>query len=286
MFEGDQNKKKTDTECGLRLFARLQSEKRPTIVGLSPEIIPQYGPRPGEVIEICGESGTGKTIHLMELIARTIIPIEYGGKGAGVIVIDTNSNFHVPLLLPRIIEKHLIHNRSLACQTTDTEMACQSTEDLQAATNNVSDLVFDAMKKIMFFKCYSGAELDLTLLYCTNHLTANPQISLVVVDSIATFYWSELSEPPIRMETYLRKKVKELRRLIDECKIVAIYTRPAEFGSPTTTYDELVDYKIHLKQTKSSKECREARNFYSSQQCSRRFFINGFGIQWISSSQQ
>lgn len=277
MSEFEPNKRKLDTECGLVLLARLQSKKRPTIVSLSPEIIPHYGPKPGEIVEICGESGTGKTMHLMELIAQTVIPTEFGGKGAGAIVIDTNSNFHVPFLLPKIIEKHLIHNRTLACLSTDTE-------DLQAATHNVPDIVLDAMKKIMFFKCYSGTELNLTLLYCTHNLTANSNISLVAVDSIATFYWSDLPDPPIRMETYLRRKLNELRKLTDEFKVVAIYTRPTEFGNTASTYDEQIDYKIHLKHAKGPNEYREARNFYSNQQCSRRFLINNFGIQWISSS--
>lgn len=267
------------TESGLKLFASLQSKKRTTIVNLSPEIIPCFGPRQGEIVEISGESGAGKTIHLLELIAQTIIPVEFGGKGASVIVIDTNSNFHVPFLLPRIIEKHLIHNRSLVCPSTDTE-------DLAAAVHNVGDIALECMKKITFFKCYSGTEYDLTLLYCTNHLTKNTSFSLIVVDSIATFYWSEFSdEKPIRMDTYLRQRVQELRKLTDEFKVVAIYTRPSEFGSnPTVTGEQHADYKIQLKHNKTSKELREAHNYYSNGHLSRRFSINNFGIQWMSSN--
>lgn len=175
----EQSKSKIDTECGLKLYTRLQSKKRVTIENLSPEIIPSFGPRPGEIVEIAGESGTGKTIHLMELIAQTIIPTEFGGKGASVIVIDTNSNFHVPLLLPKIIEKHLIHHSALACPSTDTE-------DLQAATHNVADIALESMKKITFFKCYSGLEYKLTLLYCKNTLTNNASIKTYLWTNVAT----------------------------------------------------------------------------------------------------
>ncbi|XP_055316418.1 DNA repair protein XRCC2 [Sitodiplosis mosellana] len=274
-----EKKFKLDTECGINLYTRLQSKKRATIENLSPEIIPSYGPRPGEIVEISGESGTGKTIHLMELIARTIIPVEFGGKGASVIVIDTNSNFHVPFLLPKIIEKHLIHHRTLACPSTDTE-------DLQAATHNIADIVLESMQRITFFKCFSGTEYKLILLYCTNHLTANASISLLVVDSIATFYWSEFTdEKPIRMDMYLQQRVQELRQLTNEFKVVATYTRPAEFGSTSTvTSEQHADYKIQLKHTKTPKQWREARNYYSNQQSSRPFSINSFGIQWLSST--
>lgn len=278
MSDGDQGKLNIDRESGLKLLTRLQSRKRPSIVNLSPEIIPSFGPKPGELLEISGESGTGKTIQLMELIAQTIIPVEFGGKGASVIVIDTNSNFHVPYLMPRIIEKHVIHNRTQVCQSTDTEI-------LQEVTHNVKDIVLDAMKKIEFFKCYSGTEYELTLLYCTNLLTTNTNISLIVVDSIATFYWSDFSDQqPIRMDTYLKRRVQELHKLTDEFKVVAIYTRPAEFGNSTTPPNcQQIEYKIQLKHIKMPTELREARNFYSNQQSSRQFTINEFGIEWMSS---
>lgn len=270
---------KISSECGVKLLSRLQSKKRPSIVSLSPEIIPSFGPKPGEILEISGECGTGKTILLMDLIAQTIIPTEYGGKGASVIVIDTNSNFHVPFLLPRIIEKHVIHNRTSICPSTDTE-------DLKAVTDNVENIVLDAMKKMLLFKCYSATDYELTLLFCTNHLTTNSSVSMIVIDSISTFYWSEFSdEHKIRMDTYLRRRIKELQKLTDEFKIVAIYTRPTEFNTNIlTTYEQLIDYKIQLKHSRTANEVREAVNFYSNQQFTRRFSINKFGIKWLSSS--
>lgn len=281
MFDPDPNRVQPDTECGVKLFTRLLSKKRPSIVSLSPEIIPLSGPKPGNVVEINGESGTGKTIHLMELIAQTIIPTDFGGKGAAAIVIDTNSNFHVPYLMPRIIEKHIIHHRTSLCQSTDTE-------DLQAAVQNVEDIVLEAMKKIQLFKCYSSNEYGLTLVYITNYLTTNTSVSLLAVDSLSTFYWSEMAEreQPIRMDTYHHRKVQELRNLVNEFKLVAIYTRPADFGSNSMSQDALIDYKIQLTYMKTPNECRIARNHFAGQQSSRRFSINNFGINWISSSSQ
>ncbi|XP_031617402.1 DNA repair protein XRCC2-like [Contarinia nasturtii] len=282
MFDGsDQSKSKVDTECGIKLLTRILSKKRPTLVNLSPEIFPIDSPKPGEIFEISGDSGSGKTTNLMELIARTVIPLEFGGKGASVIVIDTNSNFHVSLLLPVIIEKHVIYNRTSSCQSTDTEV-------LVDATSNVSAIVLDAMKKIVFFKCYSSTEYELTLLYCSNYLLTNTNVSLIVVDSIATFYWSDFSEQQlIRMDTYLRRRVQELRKLTDEFKVVIAYTRPMEFGSNSTAMSyQQANYKIQLKPAKANDEWREARNYYSNQQISRRFSINDFGIKWMSSIHQ
>lgn len=279
MCDDDQSKLKFPTECGIKLCTRLQSQKRTTLENLSPEIIPSSGPRQGEIIEISGDSCTGKTIHTMELIAQTVLPQDFGGKGACVMVIDTNSNFHVPFLLPKIIEKHLIHHRTLACSETDTE-------NLQAAITNIADIALETMKKITFFKCYSATEYRLVLLYCKNHLTMNSNISLIVVDSIATFYWNEFcDERPIRMDTYLRQRLQEIRQLTDEFKVVAIYTRPAEFGNISIlTNEQYADYKIQLKHINAPIESREAKIFYANQQLSRRFSINDFGVQWMSTS--
>lgn len=286
MSEFDQNRAKLDTECGLKLFTRLASKKRPSLLSLSPEIMPGDGPKPGEIVEISGESGAGKTMYTMDLIAQAIIPKEYGGKGATAIVIDTNSNFHVSDQMARFVEKHIFHHRSLACPAADTEMLQNDTE-----VRNIDNIVFDVLKKIQFFKCYSGKEYELTLLYCINVLMTNTNVSLLVVDSISTFYWSDLSEreQPIRMETYLRRKVQEIRNLVDEYKLVAIYTRPQEFGNFTSAKDDLIDYKIHLKYTNDQSDrtdqsvTREAHNYFFGKQLSRKFVINNHGIEWQSS---
>lgn len=289
MSDFDQNRAKLDTECGLKLLTRLTSKKRPSLLGLSPEIMPVDGPKPAEIVEICGESGTGKTMHTMDLIAQAIIPVAYGGKGATAIVIDTNSNFHVPDRMARFVEKHILYHRSMACAAADTEMLQMDT-DIQ----NIDNIVFEVLKNIQIFKCYTAKEYELSLLYCTNALMTNRNVSLLVVDSISTFYWTELGdrEPPIRMDTYLRRKVQELRNLVDEFKLVAIYTRPTEFGNFTTAKDDLIDYKIHLKYVKDPMDqpdqgepvARVAHNYHADRKLSRKFVINDHGIEWLSSS--
>lgn len=290
MSNFDQNRAKLDTECGLKLLSRLTSKKRPSLLRLSPEIMPEDGPKPGEIIEMCGEGGTGKTMHTMDSIAQAVIPKKYGGKGATAIVIDTNSNFHVPDRMARFIEKHIFHHRSTVHPAADTEMLQNDTE-----LQNIDSIVFEVLKRIQFFKCYSAKEYELTLLYCKNEiLMTNKDVSLLVVDSIATFYWSELGDrdTPIRMDTYLRRKVQEIRNLVDEFKLVAIFTRPAEFGNFSPAKDDLIDYKIHLKYIKDPSDqanrtgtvTREAHNYYCNKKLSRKFIINNHGIEWLSSS--
>lgn len=263
------------SESAAQLVARISSKNRPSLQNLLPEIIPRHGPKAMQTIEISGESNVGKTIHLMELIAQTILPAIYGGKGAEAIVIDTNSNFAVPFLLPRILEKHILHNRMTVNSTTDTE-------DLRAATDNVEDLVFDAMKSVWIFTCYTSDVFDAVLAMSVDELlTTRTRISLVAIDSISTFYWSETTK--IRMDTYFRQKLQILRTINNKFRTVLVYTKPAKFGAKAT---ENVDYCIELAEKGDGVyfQANCCSNDPEKSATSRCYLINDFGVQWMRSS--
>lgn len=259
-----------NAESGVQLLLKAISKSKPCLVNLSPEMIPQHGPKQKEIIEITGESNTGKTLHLMELIALAIIPIEFGGKNAEVIIIDNNSNFHIPNMLAKIIEKHILHHN----MKTSTD-----TEDLRQVSDQIQDTVLYALDKIKFLKCYSNSDFEFALLSCSEILAENPKISLIAIDLIDSFYWTD--ENIIRLDEYIRQITKEIQKLTDEYGTVAIYTRSHPIDD-TISNDDLVHYKIRIK---SENGIHEALTFYKGQLFRRRFTINDFGINWISSSQ-
>lgn len=264
------------TESGLQLLSRLIVKIRPPLIDLSPEIFPKDGPKLKEFIEISGESSAGKTIHLMELIAITIIPTEFGGKGASVIIIDTKSDFHVPFLLPRILEKHLMHAPMAANISTDTE-------SLQPIADKTQTIIQSCLKRIMIYKCYTQTELDLVLLDCAELLTTDMNISLLAIDSIASFYWCNLRDIPIRMETYLKDLQNRMRKLANEFGIIVVYSKPNHFGETSNNPpNDPIEYKIQLQSI--GKEVFEARLSHGSETKTRNYLINKFGIEWISST--
>lgn len=263
------------TESGAQLVSRLATKFRPSLINLSPEIIPGNGPNLKEIIEISGESNIGKTIHLMELIAQTVIPKEFGGKAASAIVIDTNSNFHLPLLAT-IIEKHILYPRNAINTAADTE-------DMRHANDHIDATVANSLKNILFFKCYTHAEFDLVLLNCADILSTNMNISLLAIDSIAAFYWCYMSKQNIliRMETYLKQLQFQLRKLSENFGILIIYTKPKNFGNASLSFEERIDYKIHLKPVNNNREIKEAQLIHGSHRFGRNYSINNFGIDWI-----
>lgn len=259
------------TESGVQLFRRVRSNAQPSLENLSPEIIPQHGPRQKEIIEISGESNTGKTYQLMELIALTVLPKEFGGKGAGAIVIDNNSNFHVPNTLERIIEKHLLHHKMSTSLSNETE-------DLRQATGHVQDAVFCSLDRVHLFKCYTSTDLELAMLHASMLLDENLNISLIAMDSITSFYWCE--SKMIRMDVYVAQILKVIKKMCDEYGTIAVYTKLPLPSEAINHISDLIQYKIHVKQ---SNDKFEATTSYNNQIYKRSYTINSFGINWLSS---
>lgn len=262
-------------ESAVQLIARISSNNRPSLQNLLPEILPRHGPKQQELIEICGESNVGKTIQLMEMIAQTVLPTIYGGKGAQAVVIDTNSNFSVPLLLASILEKHILHR-----MTVDST---KDTEDLRATTECAMEHVHTAMKNVWIFTCYSNESLDAILASTVEDLLrSKPLVSLIAFDSIDSFYWSETSK--IRMETFLRQRLRTLRSINQIYRTVLVYTRPAHFGAKS---EENADYCIELTKIDDGEHFQAICSYREadiSATLSRCYEINDHGVRWLSSS--
>lgn len=260
------------TESGAQLFQRARAKSKPSLANLSPEVIPQLGPNQKDIIEITGDLNVGKTIQLMELIALAIIPTAYGGKGAECIVIDNNSNFHVPNALARIIEKHLLHHNIKSSGTTDTEV-------LREATDHIQETVFRALDRIHLMKCYTFGDFELALLRIPLMLAENVNISLIAIDSITAFYWTE--RRLIRIDNYVRQILKELKQINDEHRTAAIYTKLLHSSEANGYNRELIQYKIHVKRLNDT---FEAITSYKNNTYRRRYTINTFGIDWLGSN--
>lgn len=259
------------TETGVQLFQRLRSNVQPSLENLSPEIIPQHGPRQKDIIEISGESNTGKTYHLMELIALTVLPKAYGGKGASAVVIDNNSNFHVPNTLERIIEKHLLHHNMNTSESNETE-------HLRQATTHIQDAVFSSLDRVYLFKCYTLNDFELAILHTSMLLDENVNISLIAIDSITSFYWCECKI--IRMDSYVTQILKDIKKMINEYGTIAVYTKLPHTRETCNYSSGLVQYKIQVKRRNDR---FEATTTYQNRAHKRSYTINSFGINWLAS---
>jgi len=108
------------SETAEHLFKRGNTKPFPTGLRIFNDELPMGGMRPGDVVEIYGSSGTGKTEMLLSILAQCILPpmwegIEIGGNGVGVIFFDNDQKFSIFRLM-QIIENK-IRNTILSLQS-------------------------------------------------------------------------------------------------------------------------------------------------------------------------
>lgn len=263
------------SESGAQLVARIQSRFRPPLSKLLPEIITNHGPFPSEIIEISGKSNVGKSMLLLELIAKTIIPIEHGGKGAFVILIDLASNFQMFSLFG-VLEKHILHHKMITSASTDTE-------DLQQATNNVQEIIHIALTNLIIFNCYTGNDFDRVMYQVDELLATNNGISLIAIESLGNFYWNDTPERT-RMDYHLRGSLEIIKKLLDKYQVTLAYTKPAYFVSRgDKKMADMIRYKIELISRDSSFSSFDAITLCDGKSLSRNYCIKNLGIEWIYS---
>lgn len=96
-------------ESGVQLLARLTA--RPSLLSLDRNLFPD-DLVPGDIVQISGQPGTGKSFLLLHLLTKCLLPksfknVEIGGLGAGAILIDTDHNISI-LKLATLMEQFVV----------------------------------------------------------------------------------------------------------------------------------------------------------------------------------
>ncbi|KAI9889217.1 MAG: hypothetical protein M1814_005666 [Vezdaea aestivalis] len=183
----------------------LQSTNLPDIA--NPETIrPQYhGLGRRRVIEVTGTgSSSGKTLLLYYIAAISILPqklndVSLGGKGAAVIVLDTDNRFDVRRF------RDIMWNHAV---TKLMEGAQISQKEASSYWEWLEKVLDEAMRHLHIFRPQSSASLLATLdtipdylLNSSDHSSSTRSLATVLLDSVSAFYWQdkasdEPSSPP------------------------------------------------------------------------------------------
>lgn len=262
---------KSTTESGVQLVSRVVSKIRPSLVKLAPEIIAHNGPHPKEVIEISGPSNIGKSILLLEFIAKAIIPSEHGGHGAQVILLDLAAAFKSHNLA-RILEKYVLHYRMLKMNGADTEMLHDAIGD------DVQSIVMASMQNLQIVNCFSSEDLERALPLVRDTVFSSNDIAMLAIESLGAHYWLDTSDDRrMRMSTYLDKWLKVMRKIGEDHGLVVAFTRPAFFPMRSDD-EEKVDYAVKLAAV-------DEKSFNANAVAGRlvyeaRYSIHNHGIRW------
>ncbi|KAK1794973.1 hypothetical protein P4O66_009906 [Electrophorus voltai] len=197
-----------------QLLARV-GERR-SLKDIDPRIFPENGgPVQGDVVEFHGVEGSGKTETLYHLMSRCLLPVPSGGLGVDVVFVDTDYHFDM-LRLVAVLEARV--------SGAGHEREAQDEEEVAEV------VVRSCLRRLSVVHCSSSTQLLLTLHYLEGSISARPDLSLLVVDSISAFYWVDRSsggDSLARQEANLRKSVELLNRLRRDYGIVVFATTHA-----------------------------------------------------------
>uniref|UniRef100_A0A665U1R8 RecA family profile 1 domain-containing protein n=1 Tax=Echeneis naucrates TaxID=173247 RepID=A0A665U1R8_ECHNA len=188
----------------LQLFARL--EARRCLKDIEPRLFPEDGgPDHGEVVELYGMEGTGKTELLYHLLCRCVLPNAAGGLEVDVVFVDTDYSLDM-LRLVSILE------------TLPTSSPLASSEEA---------VLRSCLSRLLVVHCSSSSQLLLTLHFLETSLSSRPSLGLLLIDSISAFYWLDRCEGGAsltKQEEKLSKCSELLDRLLRDYRITVFAT--------------------------------------------------------------
>ncbi|KZT30503.1 hypothetical protein NEOLEDRAFT_13594 [Neolentinus lepideus HHB14362 ss-1] len=143
----------------------------------------------GDVIEIQGAAGTGKTHLVYHLLVTCLMPVWYsgfklGGWGKAAVVFDTENSFDI-LRFHQLAVSRVAH--LLNTQTSGSGPLKE--RNLSTTAQSITD---QCLQNLHIFAPSSSLQLSTTILHLpAYHSTrmADSEIGLIAIDSLSSFYW-------------------------------------------------------------------------------------------------
>lgn len=240
------------------LIARIKSNERRSLENLLPFL--NIGIQRKHVCDISGPCNSGKTILLMEIIASTILPIEYGGRNAHVILLDNDHKFAANVL-NKIIGRQILnfmHPIEMDQQTIDNVTYC-------------------ALEHLHVIKSYDAFEYDLAIMELDLIITSNVNVALIAIDSLLAFYWAQY---PNSMRYYYEQLFQRLMQMVDKHYVALLFTRSDYFKVNDA---RRIDHFIQLTNV-NGKFKANITKYKNNSIHTLNYEINDIGIKMIAST--
>lgn len=163
--------------------------------------------------------------------------MDIGGRDTGVVVIDTDYNCCL-LRLASIMENkiNLIIAESISQGNTlaDGQIHQKPPED------SIDALIKECLSKLYVVRCNSTAQMIMFLYSLDTLMNSNPNIGVLIIDSISAFYWmdrSVLNSNVSGKNSPQQQLLLALKRIINMYKISAIVVRAAAFSAKNKESD-------------------------------------------------
>lgn len=218
---------------------------------------------PGDLVELTGGEGSGKTEMLLNIVAQCVLPRtwqerEIGGREVEVVWVSTDYKFDV-LRLMAILEGQLCHDRkrdgrNLAGSRTFPNpdnygitplhgsrlpletITCRDPKEENK--NGHEGLIMSCLSRLHVIHCTSSNELLLTLHSLRlSFLPNHPEVCALVLDNVAEFHWIDRAETGSLHRALVKQEawVKALDSVKEEHHLVVFSGKPLLFASQTTS---------------------------------------------------
>lgn len=204
-------------ESGAQLLARLSSSCRPELSNLDSTIFPNNGPFSKEIVEIAGDVGLGKTTLLMHIMARVILPLDYGGKDGMILLLMTEHNFDFHKFVC-VLEKYI----------------CQCDKPLEASE---TDVLTTSLQNITVQRCFDETQFELAILKLHRMLPESNRYCMVALDSIGAFYYTSHGSNghgKMSQTFYMKNVLRNLKFVVEDYNLSLVYTKPSYFVEKST----------------------------------------------------
>ena len=187
-----------------------------------------------DVVELYGEEGTGKTEMLLHLVARCLLPpkwkdVEVGGLNAGVLLVDTDYHFSIVRLVS--VMEHRV--RKMLVKYKKQNLEASEMSDIPSHTDkDIGNIIKQALEKFHVVKCNTSTQFVFSLNSLDSVFGNKPDICLLAIDSISSFYWIDRSngaENFSAQESNQRRICHAINKLREDYNIVTVVTKPAIF---------------------------------------------------------
>lgn len=224
---------------------------------------------PGDnVLKISGQPNVGKTMLLLQMITETIVPIEYGGKNAEVIFLDTKTSL-TPDRMLFFVKNQIRRN------------------DINVSENQIDVLARRALQNLSIYPCH---RLD-SFSYLANTLSVildrNGNAKVLIVDNLVTFYWSYCAtKEQVRRISFLKKYYQ---MFADACKKAAtqtIFVFATMDDAGEAELDQIIPNRIALVRLNINNYNVFSATLYRADTkggCKiRKYAIRDTGLYWLS----
>jgi len=239
-----------ESESGLALLARLGA--RQDMRNLQPQLL--KGLKPGEVLELSGDAGSGKSFVCFHLLTSAVLPqtwhgIKLYGCEAQIVFIDSDMTFNILIIenmITRRIKRNLkkcqevlkkrrksiVNDSELIIFSDITEAELLFRTDKENLKKQINALVKSCLSNLFYFRCRDSSQFAITLISMDQLLNTKPNISMIIIDSISAFYWYDKTyraDSWYKLEQYYNKIFKVFLSHIKENKILLLATRQSLF---------------------------------------------------------